>query len=108
MKTQTIYIEVQVSERLPERVSECFIIVDDYKSVSIFDGTNFFSNDDRVTPSVFLEKKTDQVIISKEDFLKAIGNAFDAGYNNGHSDGADILEFTNHPDKKKYLSDIVK
>lgn len=43
---------IKASERLPERKAEYFVIIDDYKSVVIFDGENFFSDDNVVTKSV--------------------------------------------------------
>ena len=34
-----------------------------------------------------------------------VEKAFDAGYLKGHSDGADIEKFTNHPTKEEYIND---
>lgn len=36
----------------PRRAGEYFVIIDDYKSVAIFDGKDFFSNDNVVTKSI--------------------------------------------------------
>lgn len=38
--------------------------------------------------------------------IKKIAAAYDAGWARGHSEGADIENFTNHPNKEQYLSTI--
>ena len=52
---------VKTSERLPKHKAEYFVIVDDYKSVSIFDGNNFYSNDNLLPATQWLEEYIPEV-----------------------------------------------
>jgi len=123
--TTTVYLEVPVSERLPEifGMQLCTVKVKD-------DGITFFPvsyvqfdtiKGDWTNPSIsgiscevisWFEKKENVILFTeselKEWHNKLVGDAFEAGFLNGHSQGADIEKFTNHPDKEQYLSNLLK
>lgn len=56
----------------------------------------------------YLRKHTDKYPLSKEQIIKLVGDAFNNGEAYGHADGADILKYTNHPDKQTYIDNLFK
>jgi len=119
MKKQTVYVEVLVSEKKPNDNGYYFTKHPNSYSGTIesaceFHDGDFYVNEDKGYPSSdnktisWLEKKEEQIVMSLEEFKKAVGDAFDAGFDMGHSEGADISRFTNHPDKELYIKYLVK
>jgi len=47
---------IDCSSRMPTRLKEYFVIVGDYKAVAIFDGKQFFSNDDLLPVTKWLDE----------------------------------------------------
>lgn len=105
MKTQTVYIEVPVSERLPEDNETKFVktTLTEWESASFekdhWDGDlrGDFDNPELVTH--WLEKKEDQITMSKAEFEKYISDAFIAGFDSS-------LMAT--PNKEEYLTNLIK
>jgi len=111
MKKQTVYTEVPVSERMPEETGWYSCIYGaDLKDFLWYDATArlFFGKIGKVNyVTHWLDKKTDQVIMSKEDFLKAIGDAYDAGENH-ESQRLFAMKPAPSFTKEQYLSNLLK
>lgn len=85
IKTQTIYQEV------PENTDHI---------LETWDGTYWNTKN--------LEKQEDQVCMSREDFLKAIGDAFEAGAVYQYEYDNVKQELSKSPDKEEYISNLIK
>lgn len=51
-------------------------------------------------------KNVDTYTLSKDEIIKLVGDAFQAGWNCGHADGAEIDKYTNYPDKQTYIENL--
>lgn len=115
LKTQTVYTEVPVSERLPISTSNkadyCYtdngIMWNQRKNgVWYKPGASVSRHDEQ--PQFWLEKKEDQIVMPLEEFKKAIGDAFEAGFKKCGENMIDhLIEISNPaPDKKQYIINL--
>ncbi len=63
------WIDIKSDDDLPKRAAEYFVYVDDYKSVGIFDGKHFFSNDNILHVTKWLDQ-TPSHGMTAEEILK--------------------------------------
>jgi hypothetical protein len=59
--------------------------------------------------TVYMDVKflKDVYVLTKEQLTELLGNAFDAGMNNGFDQGADIDKFIEHLDKEEFINSII-
>lgn len=115
IKTQDCYLPVDVNERLPE-VNGYYITWDSKlleKGLIHYHRHTGWQNgfyNDSVTH--WLERHENMIVLTESEYLadkkKTAEAAFDAGWSNGHSAGADIDKWTSHPDKGTYINTLSK
>ncbi len=117
--TQSVYLPIDVNKILPAQDKDVTWIMDNgnaYTGHMDEDCGNWWvyiydekGETETMSPYDFthwLEKKEDMVCMTKADAIKWAGEIWNAGFLNGHSQGADIENFTNHPDKDTYINNL--
>jgi len=107
MKKQTIYVEVPISERLPNEGYHRTI--GDVQSCYYHEDTKMWGGRHSMLDIThWLEKKEEQIVMSKDEFEKAILDAFEAGQQFEFECENIKQELSKYPNNKIYLSNLLK
>lgn len=112
--SSTNYSVVDVKDELPERGTRCFVYTKDnrgqsyYKRATMFESGAWVIDDESDgTVTHWLKPVPDSILITREDIVKMLGDAFDAGgeheYRKHLGSGANQA-----PDKQQYINQLIK
>lgn len=112
--TTTVYLEVPVSERLPEEYGwYSTLYLANLQDFFWFENGKFYNPEDRETPidvTHWIEKKEEMVCMSKEEAIKWAGEIWEAAFKKSGENMIDhIIEIPNPaPDKDTYINNLFK
>ena len=73
--TQTVYVPIDAGNHSPKKLQDYFVTIDGNKAVGTYIGHNFWSDNSVSRPTEWLQKKEDQIVLSKDELRAIIAEA---------------------------------